>query len=216
MNPPNVTAVLTSYGQSRSSHQRDRQPSLCSSSSSHGIHHSQGTVSSRIDARKFREILYSIVWLWAYWVYCERAVSAARIYSYQETDTYAIWNMKNESVPRPFVHRRTHKDDGGRAGGQPWSTANTVHKIIIYLMQQPHLLVRQTSCSTVTIEHGYWVTSQSCNATDIDIHRPHAINKTQVQRVSRLFCTDTLCCDHSKLQAFLATDIRDIIVYSLM
>jgi hypothetical protein len=63
---------------------------------------------------------------------------------------------------------------------------------IIYLMQYPHLKVRHTSCSMVTTEHSYGVTSQYCNATDIDIHRPIAINKTLQSRVYTLFFTDTL------------------------
>jgi hypothetical protein len=48
MNNPNVTAVLTPYWQSRSSHQTVRQPSLSSSNTVHGIPHSQGTVGQKL------------------------------------------------------------------------------------------------------------------------------------------------------------------------
>ena len=82
------------------------------------------------------------------------------------------------------------------------------NRISSYLMQYPHLLVPHTSCSTVMIGHSIWVTSHSCKFTNIDIYRALSINKTRHSRVSTLFFTDTLCCDHSKLQAFHVTDIR--------
>jgi len=46
------------------------------------------------------------------------------------------------------------------------------------------------------------------------VRRPLAINKTRHSRVSTLLFTDTLCCEHSKLQAFHATDSRYIAVFS--